>query len=174
MDVTDHPVTFIPGTPYDGMEMTRHPAPGGNWGEFMAWNPATGKKAWSIREHYMTMSGAMATAGDLVFYGTADGWFRAVNARSGQVLWSQRLSSGVISQPMTYVGPDGRQYVAVYTGIGGAAMVSSAMAGFPARGNTLYVFSINGESPSSGAGMISTEGAAQSAANPPEQPRGRH
>jgi len=168
MDVTDHPVAFIPGTPYDGMEMTREPAPGGHWGEFMAWDPATGKKVWSINEQFMTMSGAIATAGDLVFYGTTDGWFRAVDARNGKVLWSQKLGSGVISQPITYLGPDGRQYVAVYTGVGGAAMVSASMAGFPARGSTLYVFSINGESPSSGPGMIASEGAGEPAATPPE------
>jgi outer membrane protein assembly factor BamB len=92
-----------------------------------------------------------------------------VDARSGKVLWSQKLSSGVISQPITYLGPDGRQYVAVYTGVGGAAMVSSTVAGFPARGSTLYVFSISGESPSSGPGMIASVGAAQPAALPAEQ-----
>ena len=94
MDVTDHPQSYIPGTPYDGMEMTRHAAPGGNWGEFMAWDPVTGKKVWSIKEQFMTMSGALATAGDVVFYGTVDGWFRAVDARSGKVLWSQKLELG--------------------------------------------------------------------------------
>ena len=66
------------------------PAPGGNWGEFIAWDPVAGKKVWSIKEKFMTMSGALATAGDLVFYGTVDGWFRAVDARSGKVLWSQQ------------------------------------------------------------------------------------
>ena len=80
----------------------------------------------------MTMSGVLATAGDLVFYGTADGWFRAVDARSGKVLWSHKLGSGVIGQPMTYLGPDKRQYVAVYSGVGGAAMVSSSDARLPA------------------------------------------
>jgi alcohol dehydrogenase (cytochrome c) len=45
---------------------------------------------------------------------------------------------------MTYTGPDGRQYVAVYAGVGGAAMVENKQAGFPAGGNTLYVFSIDG------------------------------
>jgi PQQ-dependent dehydrogenase (methanol/ethanol family) len=158
MDVTDHPQSYIAGTPYDGMEMTRQPAPGGNWGEFMAWNPATGKKVWSVKEKFMTMSGSLATAGDVVFYGTADGWFRAVNARTGAVLWSYKLGSGVIGQPMTYLGPDNRQYIAIYSGIGGAAMVSSKMKGFPARGSTLYVFSLEGESPHSAAGMLTTEG----------------
>ena len=159
MDVTDHPQSYIPGTPYDGMEMTRHAAPGGNWGEFMAWDPVAGKKVWSIKEQFMTMSGTLATGGDVVFYGTVDGWFRAVDARSGKVLWSQKLSSGIIGQPMTYLGPDKRQYVAVYSGVGGAAMVSASEPGFPPRGGVLYVFSIDGESPHSAAGMLTTEGA---------------
>jgi alcohol dehydrogenase (cytochrome c) len=94
------------------MEMTRQAAPGGHWGEFMAWDPATGKKVWSINEQFMTMSGVVAAAGDLVFYGTVDGWFRAVNDRTGKVLWSQKLGSRIVAAPMTYLGPDGRQYVA--------------------------------------------------------------
>jgi lanthanide-dependent methanol dehydrogenase len=158
MDVTDHPQAYIPGTPYDGMQMERYPAPGGNWGEFMAWDPLTGKKVWAIKEKFMTMSGVLATAGDLVFYGTADGWFRAVDARSGKVLWSHKLGSGVIGQPMTFVGPDKRQYIAVYSGIGGAAMVSSKMPGFPPRGSTLYVFSLNGDTNHGGPGQLETEG----------------
>lgn len=157
MDVTDHPQSYIAGTPYDGMEMTRHPGPGGNWGEFMAWDPVRGKKVWSIKEKFMTMSGVLATASDLVFYGTVDGWFRAVNARTGKILWSQRLGSGVIGQPITYLGPDGRQYIAIASGVGGAAMVSEKMPGFPARGNTLYVFSIDGDSLSNGPGMKVTD-----------------
>jgi PQQ-dependent dehydrogenase (methanol/ethanol family) len=157
MDVTDHPQSYIPGTPYDGMEMKRYAGPGDNWGEFMAWDPVAGKKAWSVREKFMTMSGVLATAGDVVFYGTADGWFRAVDAVKGKVLWSYKLGSGVIGQPMTYVGPDKRQYVAVYSGVGGAAMVSSSMPGFPPRGSTLYVFSIDGDSMHSGAQLLETE-----------------
>lgn len=160
MDVTDHPQSYIPGTPYDGMEITRHPGPGDNWGEFMAWDPVNGKKVWAVKEKFMTMSGALATAGDLVFYGTVDGWFRAVNAKSGEVLWSQKLGSGIVGAPMTYLGPDGRQYIAIYAGVGGAAMVSKAMPGFPPRGSTLYVISINGDSPSSGAGMLTTDAGA--------------
>jgi lanthanide-dependent methanol dehydrogenase len=158
MDLTDHPQAYIPGTPYDGMQMKRYPAPGGNWGEFMAWDPLTGKKVWAIKEKFMTMSGVLATAGDVVFYGTADGWFRAVDARSGKVLWSHKLGSGVIGQPMTFVGPDKRQYVAVYSGVGGAAMVSSKMPGFPPRGSTLYVFSLNGDTNHGGPGQLETEG----------------
>ncbi len=152
MDLTDKNASYIPSTPYDGMDMKRYPATGGNLGEFMAWNPATGTKAWSIKEDYMTMSGVLATAGDVVFYGTADGWFRAVDARSGKILWSQRLGSGVIGQPMTFLGPDHRQYIGISAGVGGAAKVKADVKAkqttqFPAGGSTLYIFSLGGDSP---------------------------
>jgi alcohol dehydrogenase (cytochrome c) len=145
MDLTDHKQSYIPGAPYDGMEMKRYPATGDNWGAFIAWDPATGRKRWELKEHFMVMSGALATAGDVVFYGTVDGWFRALDAWSGKVLWQTKLDSGVIGQPVTYLGPDGRQYVAIFSGVGGAAMVSKQMKGFPTQGGTLYVFSIDAE-----------------------------
>ncbi|MGN6701381.1 MAG: hypothetical protein ACTHKB_00265, partial [Burkholderiaceae bacterium] len=68
--------------------------------------------------------------------------------------WSQRLGSGIIGQPITYLGPDKRQYVAIYAGVGGVAMVQSTEKYFPPRGATLYVFSIDGESPHAAAGML--------------------
>lgn len=147
MDLTDHKVSYIAGTPYDGMEMTRHSVDGkdGDWGALLAWDPVAGRAAWRIPEKFMVMSGTIVTAGDVVFYGTTDGWFKALDARNGKLLWQQKLSSGVIGQPITYLGPDGRQYVAVASGVGGAAMVQKGRAGMPARGSTLYVFSIDGE-----------------------------
>jgi glucose dehydrogenase len=162
MDLTDHKVGYIPGTPYDGMDLQTHAGGHTNkWGEFIAWNPLTGKRVWSIPENFMTMSGVLATAGDLVFYGTGDGWFRAVDARSGKVLWSQKLSSGIVGQPMTFLGPDDRQYIAIVAGVGGVvSQVMAAKNGFPPRGGTLYVFSIDGASPNtSGPGFLSTQGA---------------
>jgi alcohol dehydrogenase (cytochrome c) len=80
-----------------------------------------------------------------VFYGTADGWFRAVDGWSGKVLWSKKLGSGVIGQPISYQGPDGHQYVAVFTGVGGVvSQMMHSKPGFPARGGTLYVFALDG------------------------------
>ncbi len=167
MDLTDHKVAYIPGTPYDGMDLQTHAGGHTNkWGEFIAWNPLTGQKVWSVPEDFMTMSGVLATAGDVVFYGTTDGWFRAVNARSGKVLWSQKLSSGITSQPMTFLGPDGRQYVVVVAGVGGvASQIMGRKNGFPSRGGTLYVFSIDGVSPNSDGGMLTTQGASAPAAH---------
>nr|WP_080643756.1 PQQ-dependent dehydrogenase, methanol/ethanol family [Mesorhizobium loti] len=147
MGLTDHEVSYIAGTPYDGMEMERFSVdgPNGKWGGLIAWDPAHGKKIWEVPEKFMVMSGVIATASDLVFYGTTDGWFRAVDAWTGKVLWSQKLGSGIIGQPMTYMGPDNRQYVAVAAGVGGAAMVQKARPGFLPRGNTIYVFSVDGD-----------------------------
>ncbi len=67
----------------------------------------------------MAWSGTLVTAGDVMFYGTLEGWFKAVDARSGQLLWQFKTGSGIIGQPITYRGPDGKQYIAVLAGIGG-------------------------------------------------------
>ena len=64
-------------------------------------------------------SGVLATGGDLVFYGTMEGWFRALDAHTGKVLWEFKTASGIIGDPITFSGPDGKQYVAIYSGIGG-------------------------------------------------------
>jgi len=63
----------------------------------------------------------MVTAGNVVFYGTMEGWFKAVHAKTGELLWQYKTSSGIIGQPTTYRGPDGRQYVAILSGVGGWA-----------------------------------------------------
>ena len=63
--------------------------------------------------------GALSTAGDVVFYGTMEGWLKAVRREDRRVLWKFKTPSGIIGNPMTYVGPDGKQYVAVLSGVGG-------------------------------------------------------
>ena len=119
MDEEGLEANYIAGTPYVGMNVKMYPGPGGNRGVFDAWNPQTGKVAWSIKEDLPVWSGALVTAGDVAFYGTMDGWFKAVDARSGKLLWQFKTGSGIIGQPITYRGPDGHQYVAVLSGIGG-------------------------------------------------------
>jgi glucose dehydrogenase len=74
---------------------------------------------WSIPEKFPVFSGVVVTAGDVAFYGTMDGWFKAIHARTGQELWKFKVGSGIIGQPITYRGPDGKQYVSVLSGVGG-------------------------------------------------------
>ncbi|MBI3987996.1 MAG: methanol/ethanol family PQQ-dependent dehydrogenase [candidate division NC10 bacterium] len=112
-------VQYTAGAPYVGANLLMMPGRGGHLGEFIAWDGATGKKVWGIREPQPAWGGALVTATDLVFYGTMDGWFKAVDARNGQVLWKHKVGSGIIAPPMTYIGPDGKQYVAVLSGVGG-------------------------------------------------------
>jgi glucose dehydrogenase len=138
-----------------------YPGPGGNRGEFVAWDPLGRKKVWSIKESFPVWSGVVV-AGDVVFYGTMEGWFKAVDARTGEPLWQFKTGSGIVAQPMTYRGPDGKQYVAVLSGVGGWAGAilagsldardGTAAAGFvnamadlkqtTTRGGMLYVFGL--------------------------------
>ena len=119
MDYAGAKVSYIAGAPYIGATTPYYPGEGGNMGAFIAWDPERSKKVWEIREPYPVWSGALVTAGGVVFYGTLDGWFKAADARSGKVLWKFKVGSGVIGNPIAYRGPDGRQYVAVYAGFGG-------------------------------------------------------
>jgi glucose dehydrogenase len=162
MDWENLEANYISGTPYVGAEVKMKPGPGGHRGEVTAWDPVMRQPRWAIREDLPVWSGTVATGGDLVFYGTMDGWFKAVDARNGRVVWQQKLDSGIISQPISYRGPDGHQYVAVITGVGGwsGAIVSgnldprdpSSALGFVATmtdlphrtapGGTLHVFAL--------------------------------
>jgi PQQ-dependent dehydrogenase (methanol/ethanol family) len=119
MDEEGLEANYIAGTPYIGASVRYYPGPGGNEGELMAWDPIGGKKVWTIADKYPVWSGTLSTAGELVFFGTLDGWFKAADARTGKVLWQFKTGSGIIGQPITYRAPDGKQYVAILSGVGG-------------------------------------------------------
>ncbi|HEX5514798.1 MAG TPA: methanol/ethanol family PQQ-dependent dehydrogenase [Gammaproteobacteria bacterium] len=160
MDLEATEANYIAGTPYLGAEVRMYPGPGGHRGEFSAWDISGRRKAWSLKENFPVWSGTLVTAGDVVFYGTMEGWFKALDARSGKLLWQFRTGSGIIGQPTTFLGPDGKQYVAILSGVGGwsGAIVAgdldkrdgtaalgfvNAMRDLPdhtAKGGTLYVF----------------------------------
>jgi lanthanide-dependent methanol dehydrogenase len=162
MDWEDVQVNYIAGTPYVGANVIMKPGPGGFRGEVTAWDVKAGKPAWQIPEDFPAWSGSLVTAGDLVFYGTMDGWFKAVDAKTGALKWKFKTGSGIIGQPIAYRGPDGREYVAILSGVGGwaGAIVPGhldardpsgalgfvgAMADLPqktAAGGTLYVFAL--------------------------------
>ena len=112
--------SYIAGTPYLGAAVKMFPGPGGYQGELIAWDLKNHRPVWSVKDpNFPLYSGVLSTEGDVVFYGTMDGWFRAVDAHSGNVLWQYKTESGIVGDPMTFLGPDGKQYVAVYSGIGG-------------------------------------------------------
>jgi PQQ-dependent dehydrogenase (methanol/ethanol family) len=119
MDFEGREVSYIAGTPYIGGMAPEKGGPGGYKGEFIAWDAVHGRKLWGIREPFPVWGGALATGGGVVFYGTLDGWFKAVDESNGKVLWQFKVGSGVVGNPIAYTGPDGREYIAVYSGLGG-------------------------------------------------------
>ena len=119
MDYAARHAKHLKGVPFVGVVSPYSAGPGGYLGSFMAWDAATGSKVWENKEPFPNWSGALVTAGDVVFYGTLDGWFKAADARTGKPLWKFKVGSGVVGCPITYLGPDGKQYVAIFAGIGG-------------------------------------------------------
>jgi PQQ-dependent dehydrogenase (methanol/ethanol family) len=111
--------SYLKGTPFMGVNSPYVAGAGGHLGALIAWDAAAAKKVWEIQEPFPSWSGALATAGDVVFYGTLDGWFKSVDATSGRVLSKFKVGSGVVGNPMTFMGPDGKQYVCIYAGVGG-------------------------------------------------------
>ena len=109
---------YIAGTPFMGADLAFAPGPGGYLGELVAWDAAKGERVWSVPEPLPLYAGTLATAGNVVFYGTLDKKFKAVDATTGKVLFQTQLECGVLGNPISYTAPDGKQRVAVYTGVG--------------------------------------------------------
>jgi PQQ-dependent dehydrogenase (methanol/ethanol family) len=126
MDYEPFRVSYTAGQPYVGATLSMYPAPGGtHLGNFIAWDAATGKIVWSVPEPFSVWSGALATAGDVVFYGTLEGYLKAVDASSGKELFKFKTPSGIIGNVNTYEH-GGKQYVAILSGVGGWAGIGLA------------------------------------------------
>ena len=114
---------YVAGQPWVGATLTMFAGPDGVMGGFAAYDPMTNKKAWYNKEKFSAWGGALTTASDLVFYGTLDRWFKALDAKTGKELWKFQVGSGVIGNAFTYSN-GGKQYVGVLSGIGGWAGVA--------------------------------------------------
>jgi PQQ-dependent dehydrogenase (methanol/ethanol family) len=126
MDYEPFRVSYTAGQPYVGATLSMFPAPGGNhMGNFIAWDARAGKIVWSDPEQFSVWSGALATKGGVVFYGTLEGYLKAVDAKTGKELYKFKTPSGIIGNVMTYEH-GGRQYVAVLSGVGGWAGIGLA------------------------------------------------
>jgi PQQ-dependent dehydrogenase (methanol/ethanol family) len=154
-------VEYTAGQPYVGATLTMFPAPDshGGMGNFIAWDPSAGKIVWSKPERFSVWSGALTTAGDVVFYGTLEGYVKAVSPKDGKELWKFKTPSGIIGNVFTYQY-GGKQYVGVYSGIGGWAGIGMAagltestaglgavggykdLAKYTTLGGSLFVFSL--------------------------------
>jgi lanthanide-dependent methanol dehydrogenase len=126
MDYEPFRVSYTAGQPYVGATLSMYPPPGdSNMGNFIAWDASKGKIVWSDPEQFSVWSGALATAGGVVFYGTLEGYLKAVDAKTGKLLYKFKTPSGIIGNVMTYEH-NGKQYVAVLSGVGGWAGIGLA------------------------------------------------
>jgi lanthanide-dependent methanol dehydrogenase len=127
MDYEPFRVSYTAGQPYVGATLSMFPAPNshGGMGNFIAWDATKGEIKWSIPEQFSVWSGALATAGDVVFYGTLEGYLKAVDAKTGEELYRFKTPSGIIGNVMTYEH-NGKQYVGVLSGVGGWAGIGLA------------------------------------------------
>lgn len=160
MDYEPFKVSYTAGQPYVGATLSMYPPQGeSHMGNFIAWDNKTGKIVWSNKEQFSVWSGALATAGGVVFYGTLEGYLKAVDAKSGKELYKFKTPSGIIGNVTTYEN-NGKQYVAVLSGVGGWAGIGlaagltdptaglgavggyAALSNYTALGGTLTVFSL--------------------------------
>jgi PQQ-dependent dehydrogenase (methanol/ethanol family) len=160
MDYEPFRVSYTAGQPYVGATLSMYPAPGGNtMGNFIAWDATSGKIVWSLPEQFSAWGGALSTKGGVVFYGTLEGYLKAVDAKTGKLLYKFKTPSGIIGNVMTYEH-GGKQYVAVLSGVGGWAGIGLAagltnptdglgavggyasLANYTALGGTLTVFAL--------------------------------
>src|SRR5262249_40405462 len=127
MDYEPYKVSYTAGQPYVGATLSMFPAPNshGGMGNFIAWDAGNGKIVWSKPEQFSVWSGALSTAGGVVFYGTLEGYVKAVDEKDGKELYKFKTPSGIIGNFMTYMH-NGKQYVAILSGVGGWAGIGLA------------------------------------------------
>jgi alcohol dehydrogenase (cytochrome c) len=143
------PVAYKAGLAFlDESFEVKHDPTDDHWGSVQAVDLNTGKQVWQYETHLPWAGATLTTSGGLMFSGSTDGHFMAFDAKSGKVLWtSAELTSGIIGVPTTYI-VDGKQYVAVWAGWGGAGPIwGGQMANDPAvksipKGGHLYVFAL--------------------------------
>jgi PQQ-dependent dehydrogenase (methanol/ethanol family) len=154
-------VEYTAGQPYVGATLTMFPTPNshGGMGNFIAWDPAVGKIVYSKPERFSVWSGVLSTDGNVTFYGTLEGYLKAVDTKTGRDLWKFKMPSGIIGNVFSYQY-NGKQYVGVYSGIGGWAGIGMAagltegtaglgavggykdLAKYTTLGGTLFVFAL--------------------------------
>src|SRR3954449_4894076 len=126
MDYEPFKVSYTAGQPYVGATLSMYPPQGQtNMGNFIAWDATSGKIVWSNPEQFSVWSGALATAGGVVFYGTLEGYLKAVDAKTGKELYKFKTPSGIIGNVTTYEH-GGKQYIAILSGVGGWAGIGLA------------------------------------------------
>jgi len=126
MDYEPFKVSYTAGQPYVGATLSMYPPKGeSHMGNFIAWDASKGKIVWSNAEQFSVWSGVLTTAGGIACVGTLEGYFKCVDQKDGKELYKNRTPSGIIGNVFTY-GHKGKQYIGVYSGVGGWAGIGLA------------------------------------------------
>jgi len=126
MDYEPFKVEYTAGQPYVGATLSMYPPKGeSHMGNFIAWDASKGKIVWSNKEQFSVWSGVLTTAGGVACVGTLEGYFKCVDQKDGKELYKNRTPSGIIGNVFTY-GHKGKQYVGVFSGVGGWAGIGLA------------------------------------------------
>jgi len=126
MDYEPFKVEYTAGQPYVGATLSMYPPKGqDNMGNFIAWDAGKGKIVWANKELFSVWSGALTTAGGIVCHGTLEGYLKCLDQKDGKLLFKNKTPSGVIGNVFTY-GHKGKQYIGVYSGVGGWAGIGLA------------------------------------------------
>lgn len=159
MDYEPYRVSYTAGQPYVGAAVSMYPTPNshGGMGNFIAWDAAKGEIVWSKPEQFSVWSGALSTDGDVVFYGTLEGYIKAVD-HDGNELYKFKTPSGIIGNINTFEHK-GKQYIAVLSGVGGWAGIGLAGGLLQADGAAAWQTAVAGENaPTDQAQSIATAG----------------
>ena len=126
MDYAPFKVTYTAGQPYVGATLSMYPPKGeSHMGNFIAWDADKGKIVWSNKEQFSVWSGVLTTAGGIACVGTLEGYFKCVDQKDGKELYKNRTPSGIIGNAFSY-GHGGKQYIGIYSGVGGWAGIGLA------------------------------------------------
>jgi len=146
MDIWNEPVSYKKGAAYLGAGFTIKALNDDYIGVMRAMDPATGKIVWENKNYAPLWGGALTTAGGLVFYGTPEGFLKAVDAKTGKELWSFQTGTGIVAPPVTWE-QDGEQMIAVTTGWGGAVPLwggdVAKRVNFLEQGGSVWVFKLH-------------------------------
>jgi alcohol dehydrogenase (cytochrome c) len=145
MDIWNEPISYKRGAAYLGAGFTIKPVFNDYIGSLRAMDPKTGKMVWEIKNNAPLWGGVLTTAGNLVFWGTPEGYLKAADAKTGKELWKFQTGSGVVAPPVTW-NEGGEQYIAVVSGWGGAVPLwggeVAKKVNFLEQGGSVWVFKL--------------------------------
>ncbi len=146
MDIWNEPITYKKGAAYLGAGFTIKTVDDSYIGAMRAIDPKTGKIVWEVKNNAPLWGGVLTTAGNLVFWGTPEGFLKAADAKTGKVVWEFQVGTGIVAPPVTWE-EGGEQYVAVASGWGGAVPLwggdVAKKVNYLNQGGSMWVFKLH-------------------------------